>query len=96
MDTLPLMSVICSTVVKLASCMVKDLFVFVYDIWLSRKYIHICKYFLTDEADGFKFPGQTKVKFAVKMPRLHSAVSVEEFLPRSYHVCVQQKQGRIL
>eukprot|EP00112_Aurelia_sp_Birch-Aquarium-sp1_P009840 Seg2134.2 transcript_id=Seg2134.2/GoldUCD/mRNA.D3Y31 product="Chitin synthase chs-2" protein_id=Seg2134.2/GoldUCD/D3Y31 len=38
-----------------------------------------------DEADGFKFPGQTKVKFAVRMPRLHSAVSVEEFLPRSYH-----------
>lgn len=46
--------------------------------------------FFTDEPDGvrpsgFRFPGQN-VRFAVKLPRYSTAISVEEWLPSSYGV----------
>lgn len=56
----------------------------------SQAYICFIERLFADEADGskstgFRFPGQG-VRFAVRLPRFNTAISVEEWLPSSYRV----------
>ncbi len=60
-----------------------------YDWSLSIHTFLILEFRFADEVEGFKFPGQrNRVEFAARMPRLHSATSVDEWLPRSFKVII--------